>query len=174
MIIKTIHHISLIISNTLQAKKFYCSLLGLTPAKRPNLDFPGIWLQLGNRQLHLLELENPDPITGRPGHPGHDRHIALSVTGIEGYIEILEVAHIPFTKSQSGRNAIFFRDPDGNGIEIIDTVEPDRAINNNRGIHMSKESKIKILKQEIKSRKAKISKQNKKLRKAKKALKKIS
>ena len=37
---------------------------------------PGAWLQIGDQQIHLLELPNPDPVTGRPEHgdPGTRPH----------------------------------------------------------------------------------------------------
>ena len=37
-------------------------ILGLQQIDRPDLGFPGAWLQLGAQQIHLLELDNPDPI----------------------------------------------------------------------------------------------------------------
>ncbi len=92
--------------------------------ERPDLGFPGAWLQLGAQQLHLLELDNPDPTTGRPDHGGRDRHVALMVTQLDPIKERLEKHHIRYTLSISGRRAFFCRDPDGNAIEIIECVQP--------------------------------------------------
>jgi len=113
------HHVSLIVSDTTRALRFYHEFLGLPLAERPALDFPGAWLSIGHQQLHLLELPNPDPITGRPDHAGRDRHLALTVTGLEKLALQLEAQGIDYTRSRSGRSAIFCRDPDGNGLELI-------------------------------------------------------
>ena len=119
MQISGIHHISIIVSNTERALAFYQGLLGLSLAERPELSFPGAWLTIGSQQIHLLELPNPDPDMGRPDHAGRDRHLAVSVSGLDQLIAKLEEQGVPFTRSRSGREAIFCRDPDGNGVELI-------------------------------------------------------
>lgn len=119
MQIKAIHHISLIVADTKRALAFYQGTLGLPLAERPALSFPGAWLTIGSQQIHLLELPNTDPTTGRPDHAGRDRHLAVTVIGMDGLIARLEGQGIPYTRSRSGRDAIFCRDPDGNGLELI-------------------------------------------------------
>lgn len=119
MQIAALHHVSLIVADTARALAFYHELLGLPLAERPALSFPGAWLQIGAQQLHLLELPNPDPTTERPEHAGRDRHLAVSVTGFDELLSRLEAQAIPYTLSRSGRAAIFCRDPDGNGVELI-------------------------------------------------------
>lgn len=115
-----LHHVSLIVADGPRAAAFYQNVLGLAPLPRPDLGFPGLWFSLGEgQQLHLLELPNPDPITGRPDHGGRDRHTALQVDNLSELEQRLKAANIPFTRSRSGRAAIFCRDPDGNGWELI-------------------------------------------------------
>ncbi len=116
-----IHHVSLLVSHTGRALDFYQGVLGLAPAERPALPFPGAWLQVGERQIHLLELPNPDPVTGRPGHGGRDRHLALSVAALDPLVEALEAAGVAYTLSRSGRRALFCRDPDGNALEFVES-----------------------------------------------------
>jgi len=87
---------------------------------RPDLGFPGAWLKLGDQQIHLLELNNPDPTTGRPEHGGRDRHVAMTVSELEPVKAALDAAGYSYTVSKSGRKAIFCRDRDGNAIEIIE------------------------------------------------------
>lgn len=116
-----LHHVSLIVADTDRSLAFYQGVLGLDlEPSRPDLAFPGAWLKLGDRQLHLLELPNPDPVTERPAHGGRDRHTAVSITGLDGFARRLEAAGIPFTMSCSGRRALFCRDPDGNAWELIE------------------------------------------------------
>ncbi|MDH5784830.1 MAG: VOC family protein [Chromatiales bacterium] len=121
MQIVALHHVSLIVADTARALDFYHGLLGLPLAERPELNFPGAWLVLGEQQIHLLELANPDPVTGRPEHGGRDRHLAVAITGLDELMVRLEQRGIPYTRSRSGRAAIFCRDPDGNGLELIAT-----------------------------------------------------
>ena len=117
-----LHHASLLVENLPRSLEFYIGLLGMQrDSSRPGLGFPGAWLAVGDQQLHLLELPNPDQVDGRPEHAGRDRHTAFSVRGIDELERKLEQANIPFTRSRSGRRAIFLRDPDGNGIELIES-----------------------------------------------------
>ncbi|MDO9424203.1 MAG: VOC family protein [Methylobacter sp.] len=115
----TLHHASLIVADTAVSLKFYCDILGMQQTDRPDLGFPGAWLQLGAQQIHLLELKNSDPTTGRPEHGGRDRHIALSVQELAPVKAVLDKNGIAYTLSKSGRKALFCRDSDGNALEIL-------------------------------------------------------
>jgi glyoxylase I family protein len=115
----TLQHASLVVSDTAASLRFYRDILGMPQTDRPDLGFPGAWLQLGAQQIHLLELENPDPTTGRPAHGGRDRHIALSVPELAPVREVLDKNGVAYTLSKSGRQALFCRDPDGNALEIL-------------------------------------------------------
>jgi glyoxylase I family protein len=120
-----LHHVSLIIADTQNALAFYRDILGLgiDPA-RPNLGFPGAWLKVGNQQIHLLELDNPDALTERPEHGGRDRHTAFLVDDLNAIRSKLESAGIDYSLSRSGRLALFCRDPDQNTIELIEEEKP--------------------------------------------------
>lgn len=121
MAVLSIHHNSVIVSDTAKALEFYSGILGLTVDNaRPDLSFPGAWLQIGGQQIHLLELPNPDPVIGRPEHGGRDRHLALLVDNLEELIQELDKQAVAYTQSKSGRRALFCRDPDGNAIECIE------------------------------------------------------
>lgn len=114
------HHCSLIVANTTKALEFYTGILGLqVDQSRPDLGYPGAWLNIGSGQIHLLELDNPDPVNNRPQHGGRDRHLALQVADLDEVIQCLEDAGIHYSKSKSGRQALFCRDYDSNAIELI-------------------------------------------------------
>lgn len=123
MQILCIHHVSLIVGNTQRALHFYCDLLGLSvDDSRPDLGYPGVWLRVGHQQIHLLELPNPDPIDGRPLHGGRDRHLALTIDDVDAFAQALDNAGVTYTRSRSGRRALFIRDPDGNALELIESI----------------------------------------------------
>ena len=117
-----IHHSSLLVLDTQASLKFYCGILNLNQLERPNLPFPGAWLEIGAQQLHLLELENSDPTTGRPEHGGRDRHVAFNVLNLDLIKQALEEGDVVFTMSMSGRRALFCRDLDGNALEFIEKL----------------------------------------------------
>ena len=121
MAVLGLHHSSLIVSSTNQSLVFFNGILGLEiDESRPDLGYPGAWLNIGQQQIHLLELPNPDPVDGRPQHGGRDRHTALLTDDLDKLISKLKVNKVIYTFSKSGRRALFCRDPDGNAIEIIE------------------------------------------------------
>ncbi|MCA1978109.1 MAG: VOC family protein [Thiobacillus sp.] len=128
--ISTLLHAGLLVADIDRARHFYEGLLGLVPCPRPALPYPGAWYELGGgQQLHLMNLPNPDAETARPAHGGRDRHIALGVKDMAALRSCLDAAGIAYTSSQSGRPALFCRDPDGNTLEFVelDSVHSARS-----------------------------------------------
>jgi catechol 2,3-dioxygenase-like lactoylglutathione lyase family enzyme len=115
-------HAGLLVSDLARAKTFYESVLGLTRyPNRPGLPYPGEWYELGGgQQLHLMQLANPDAGAVRPEHGGRDRHIALAVADMAALKHRLDAAGVRYTASQSGRAALFCRDPDDNTLEFVE------------------------------------------------------
>lgn len=120
-LVTAMDHCSLIVADTDKALEFYTGILGLSvDEKRPDLGYPGAWLQVADKQIHLLEVPNPDPLDKRPAHGGRDRHLALCVSDLNAVIDKLDQAGIAYNKSRSGRAALFCRDYDANAIELIE------------------------------------------------------
>jgi glyoxylase I family protein len=114
-----IDHHAILVADVARTRHFYVDILGLAVnPDRPPLSYDGLWLQVGCQSIHCLRLENPDPVDDRPKHGGRDRHVCLKATNVNDLIDRLEQHYIDYTRSQSGRAAIFFRDPDGNAIEV--------------------------------------------------------
>lgn len=122
-IILKLHHASLIVQDLDVSLSFYQDVLGLVvDNSRPDLGYPGAWLVLpGEQQIHLMVLDNPDKKSHRPEHGGRDHHIAFFVSSIEDIAISLDLLNMPYTKSKSGRKAMFSRDPDGNALEFIES-----------------------------------------------------
>ena len=117
-------HASLMVSDLARARAFYEGVLGLKPSPaRPEMSFTGVWYDIGAAQIHLICLPNnitePDAASAHPVHGGRDRHTALGVRAWDELRASLNAAGLRFTLSQSGRNALFVRDPDGNALELV-------------------------------------------------------
>lgn len=128
-VIRGFHHASVLVRDTDRALQFYSGVLGLEQNHdRPELSYPGAWLDLGEGgQIHLIESPNPDPVQGRPAHGGRDRHTALTVSNLDQVIAKLDTAKLPYTLSSSGRRALFCRDYDGNTLELIEQPYPSEG-----------------------------------------------
>ncbi|PWA69823.1 Glyoxalase-like domain-containing protein [Artemisia annua] len=116
-----LHHVGILCENLERSLDFYQNLLGLKINEaRPHdkLPYRGAWLWVGSEMIHLMELPNPDPYTGRPEHGGRDRHTCIAIRDVSKLKAILDKAGIPYTLSRSGRPAIFTRDPDTNALEF--------------------------------------------------------
>lgn len=121
--ISALLHAGLLVTDLDRARVFYEAVLGLKVyPNRPNLPYPGEWYELGSgQQLHLMQLPNPDAASVRPEHGGRDRHIALAVRNMAALKSRLKAAGVRYTASQSGRAALFCRDPDANTLEFVET-----------------------------------------------------
>lgn len=120
-LVMSINHCSLIVADTAKALEFYVGILGLEcDEARPDLGYPGAWLNVGHGQIHLLEVANPYSSSGRTEHGGRDYHLALQVSDIEEVMRRLATAEIASNKSKSGRKAVFCRDFDDNAIELVE------------------------------------------------------
>jgi len=117
----SMHHVSLLVADTVRALDFYHGILGIpVDDSRPELGYPGAWLQTGAQQIHLLELAGPADSRSVTAHGGRDRHFALTVDKLDAFRERLDARGIAYTLSRSGRRALFCRDHDGNAVELIE------------------------------------------------------
>jgi catechol 2,3-dioxygenase-like lactoylglutathione lyase family enzyme len=119
--ITSILHVTFLTSDLPRARVFYEGLLGLTlDIKRPQMSFDGVWYDVTpSQQIHLMLLPNPETGLTRPAHGGRDRHVAVGVSDLDELIQKLQAAGVSYTLSQSGRRALFCRDPDDNALEFI-------------------------------------------------------
>ena len=102
-----------------EARRFYCDLLGLLEIAKPESlgDRGGLWLQVGDRNVHLGVEDAVDRHRTKA-------HLAYEVSDMSGVrqrltahgVEIIESAPI------SGYDRFEFRDPFGNRVEMIQRV----------------------------------------------------
>lgn len=111
-------HVAVMVSNLNRSIKFYSNILGLKKVDR-DLKYPGIWYQIGDLQIHLIEDLNYQPnLTINLVKSTRNPHIALGVRDLEVAKQQLLVANCVVKMSNSGRAALFTQDPDGNAIEL--------------------------------------------------------
>ncbi|WP_041596224.1 VOC family protein [Halothece sp. PCC 7418] len=110
-------HTAILVSDLEKAELFYSDLLKLPKAER-SLKFPGVWYQIGDYQIHLIEDKNWKPLEPNPEKWGRCPHLALAVDDLDSIKTDLTAKGYPFQESSSGRAALFTKDPDGNIIEL--------------------------------------------------------
>ena len=102
-------------------KNFYIEVVGLEMGTRPPFKSNGFWLNAGKKDvLHLSETKKNDenPVNIKNTFD----HMAFTAEGKEKYIKILKEREIEFylrKVPEIGTEQIFFKDPAGNGIELI-------------------------------------------------------
>jgi catechol 2,3-dioxygenase-like lactoylglutathione lyase family enzyme len=116
-----IHHATFLTADLAKSRAFYEGVLGLHPdSKRPQMSYEGVWYDVASgQQIHLMLAPNPEAGLQRPAYGGRDRHVALGVDDLARLAERLDAEGITYTLSQSGRRALFCRDPDDNALEFI-------------------------------------------------------
>ena len=102
-------------------REFYEAVIGLQVGPRPPFKSFGYWLYADGRDvLHLSE-----ELPGDKRRAGSDLtfdHVALEASNWPLTIQELRAAGIDFAEDlvpSTGRRQIFFRDPAGNGVELI-------------------------------------------------------
>ena len=112
--ISGVHHVSLNVTDAEASRRFYVDVLGFTERDdRPDFPFAGSWLQVGEQQVHLLEVADFVPPTGQ--------HFALHVDDLDAVRdELIERGVKVSEPSPIGDVCVqcFFTDPTGNLIEL--------------------------------------------------------
>jgi catechol 2,3-dioxygenase-like lactoylglutathione lyase family enzyme len=107
-----VHHVSINVRDADESVAFYTDVLGLTVrSDRPDFDFGGAWLDLGEQQVHLLEIDVPDDV---------GQHFAIHVADLDASVAELRSKGVDVTAPSgvgTGRQS-FLHDPSGNRIEL--------------------------------------------------------
>lgn len=110
-------HAAILVSNIEKSEHFYGHVLELSKIDRI-LNFPGIWYQVGNFQIHLILAATIIQDAVDHDKLGRNRHLAFSVDNLEIAKQKLIAHNCQVQMSASGRSALFTQDPDGNIIEL--------------------------------------------------------
>ena len=107
-----VHHVSINVNDTEDAVAFYTDVLGLRRRDdRPDFGFGGAWLDLGEQQLHLIEVPVPEDL---------GQHFAVRVDDLDAAVDHLRARGVTVSDPSpvgASRQA-FLSDPSGNRIEL--------------------------------------------------------
>jgi len=123
MTILGIDHYNFMLERVLmeQVRDFYVQVVGLCVGPRPEVSPAGFWLYAGERDvLHLAEEDPADK--RRSGSDLTFDHVALQCSDWPAQRRQLIAHSVPFVEDRIpgiGRLQVFFRDPAGNGVELI-------------------------------------------------------
>ncbi|MED2973502.1 MULTISPECIES: VOC family protein [unclassified Fictibacillus] len=119
--IKGIHHVQLCIppGEEERARDFYTGVLGFSEIEKPESlkKNGGLWYQAGNQELHI-GVENPESSKGK-SHPAFE---VAQLELVKQYLQSKEVVVKDETEIP-GIIRFSFRDPFGNRIELLETLQ---------------------------------------------------
>lgn len=130
MPLQRLEHYLVLTENVEKTKDFYCDVLGMSVGFRPELDFAGFWVYLGDTPcIHIGDRDEYAVWTKRVGIPisteaegtGPLDHIAFNATGFEDMRRRLVDLGIPMSENSLddvGLKQIFLCDPNGVAIEL--------------------------------------------------------
>lgn len=124
MAISGLDHINVDTSRPEETVAFYTEVLGLEAREgaRPNFDFPGEWLWLGDRAVvHLNFHDELPPEPAGPAKTGTLNHIAFEGSDFDGICAVLDARDLKHSTAEIPEidlKQIFVRDPNGVRIEI--------------------------------------------------------
>lgn len=121
LVVETLHHVSIPVTDLERSKHFYGQLLGLPEIVRPPFDFPGAWYQLGDRQLHLIVNASAGTLRGSSDVDSRDGHYAIRIRSYRETLDHLRAQGIPCRerpKNLTPWPQIYVVDPDGNVLEL--------------------------------------------------------
>lgn len=120
------NHIALPTADAERGARFYCEVLGFRLVPRPTFSFDGRWLYRAEAgvMIHLIHDEHHQPSSGPMNTRGH--HFAMQSADIDNDLELLAQHRVEtvervlpnYDSSETGYRQVFFRDPDGNVIEL--------------------------------------------------------
>jgi catechol 2,3-dioxygenase-like lactoylglutathione lyase family enzyme len=117
-----IHHVSVLVTNLKEALYFYEGILGFKQnKKRPQFDFPGVWYDIGNTQVHLIQYREGKAKRNTTEIDSRDGHFAVRVTDMDKLLKILDHHNIPYLNKEKNKtdwHQVYVSDPDGNIIEF--------------------------------------------------------
>lgn len=126
MALKDLHHIAIRCrpGTLAESESFYDAVLGMQHAERPDLGFPGAWMQMDRSMVHLMEQEWPaesDPWYARKEAASAIDHIAIKARDFDATKQrVLELGcdWREMELVDAGLWQLFVLDPNGVVVEL--------------------------------------------------------
>ena len=118
---KSLHHVSLTVTDLEKAKHFYGKTLCLKEIPRPDFDFSGAWYEIAGQQLHLITDPSAQTFRQDKSLSSREGHFALRVENYYDTIKWLKENNVEILEKPNGKSGfaqIFCADPDGHLIEL--------------------------------------------------------
>jgi catechol 2,3-dioxygenase-like lactoylglutathione lyase family enzyme len=128
--LRKLEHFLVLTKDIERTKDFYCDALGLIQGPRPELEFPGYWVYLGDiPAVHIADHESyiewtrkvGIPISSGPPGTGALDHIAFNAEDFDAVWQSLKAKGYELSHnilSDIGLKQIFLADPNGLVIEL--------------------------------------------------------
>jgi catechol 2,3-dioxygenase-like lactoylglutathione lyase family enzyme len=116
------NHVALPTTDPARSARFYCDVLGFRETPRPAFSFRGSWLfrREAGVMIHLIHDERFRPQLDAPINT-RTNHLAIRVDDYDRAVELLRehgVECVERVLPDYGYRQVFFRDPDGNVLEL--------------------------------------------------------
>lgn len=123
-----VNHVALPTADPVAGARFYVETLGFRETERPGFSFRGSWLWRpeAGLMIHLIHDESHRPPTGPINTRTH--HLALETPDYDQAIAQLRAHGVEFVERvlpDYGYRQAFFRDPDGNVLELGEWPPPE-------------------------------------------------
>ncbi len=118
MTVTGLDHYALLTSDIERTTRFYTGVVGLEVGFRPEMTFKGVWLYAGGQPIVHIIAGKPIPTK----ETGAVDHLALQATGdVQAALDKIKGYGVEYTMrvlERTGVTQVFFRDPDGVGVEL--------------------------------------------------------
>ncbi len=130
MPVERLEHFLVVTDDIDATRDFYCDLLGMTVGFRPELEFPGYWLYLGDVGcLHIAEWKTYQawtkavdiPVSSPAPGTGSVDHVAFNATDFDGMLAKIAAKGLSCKQNlldDIGLRQIFLKDPNNLTLEI--------------------------------------------------------
>lgn len=119
-IARALNHVSFAVRDLDRSLRFYRDLLGLAPLPRPDFGVPGAWLEVGDGQIHLIQVPEGADVGTTPGAVSPMAgHTAFHVTDYDATLAALRSAGLEVMETSASNGQMWVQDPDGHVIELI-------------------------------------------------------
>jgi catechol 2,3-dioxygenase-like lactoylglutathione lyase family enzyme len=119
MNITGLDHYNIATADLEKARKFYAEVVGFRDGERPPFGKPGAWMYLGDHALLHIGTVRVPKTHGKSDSYDHVAFRAQGIDEIRARLNQHKIYFEEFAVPARSMHQIFFRDPDGNEIELL-------------------------------------------------------